>query len=58
MNSDKPDNRRGGRKRKKDREQDILSAWKCGERTIYEVSEITGYPVKTVVKYIPLSANG
>ena len=36
------------------REEKILKAWKRGERTPYEVAEITGYPIKVVKKYLPL----
>ena len=36
------------------REEKILKAWKRGERTPYEVAEITGYPIKIVKKYLPL----
>lgn len=35
-------------------EIDILSAWKRGERTPYEVSKITGYSLRTVAKYLPV----
>ena len=36
------------------REEKILKAWKRGERTPYEVAEITKYPIKIVKKYLPL----
>lgn len=35
-------------------EENILKAWKRGERTPYEVSEITGYSLVTVAKYLPV----
>lgn len=35
-------------------ETKILSAWKRGERTPYEVSQITGYSLRIVAKYLPV----
>ena len=51
---------RGGRRNtsKEQREQEILRAWKGGERTIKEIMEITGYSYGTVTKYIPRTAEG
>lgn len=40
--------------KRNDTETDILKAWKRGERTPYEVSEITGYSLVTVAKYLPV----
>lgn len=37
-----------------DTETKILSAWKRGERTPYEVSQITGYSLRIVAKYLPV----
>lgn len=39
-------------------EEEILKAWKRGERTIDEIIAITGYSRKTVMKYIPEGING
>lgn len=36
------------------REKKILEAWKCGDRTPKEVSDITGYSMKIVGMYLPL----
>lgn len=35
-------------------EKAVLKAWKRGERTAKEVSEITGIKLETVYKYIPM----
>lgn len=35
-------------------EKAVLEAWKRGERTAKEVSEITGINLETVYKYIPM----
>lgn len=35
-------------------EQEILKAWKRGDRTPYEVAKITGYTLKTIAKYLPM----
>jgi hypothetical protein len=34
--------------------QDILTAWKRGERSFDEVVEITGYPAEKVAYYLPV----
>lgn len=34
--------------------QDILTAWKRGERSFDEVVEITGYPPEKVAYYLPV----
>lgn len=39
---------------KNDTETNVLKAWKRGERTPYEVSEITGYSMKVIAKYLPV----
>ena len=39
---------------KNDTETNVLKAWKRGERTPYEVSEITGYSMRVVAKYLPV----
>ena len=39
-------------------EEEILKAWKRGERNIPQIMEITGYSKKTVLKYIPWGVNG
>lgn len=39
---------------KNNTETKILLAWKRGERTPYEVSQITGYSLRTVAKYLPI----
>ena len=39
-------------------EQEILAAWKGGERSIKEIMQITGKSYQTVRKYIPESKNG
>lgn len=39
---------------KNDTETNVLKAWRRGERTPYEVSEITGYSMKVVAKYLPV----
>lgn len=36
----------------------VLEAWKRGERTAEEISEMTGIPLKTVYKYIPRGVRG
>ena len=33
---------------------DILKAWKRGERSFHEVVEITGYSINDVAKYLPM----
>ena len=33
--------------------QDILTAWKRGERSFDEVIELTGYPAEKVAYYLP-----
>ena len=38
---------------KRSKEQEILAAWKGGERSIKEIMEITGASYATVRKYIP-----
>lgn len=43
-----------GKKYQKNEEEIILKAWRRGERTIEEIMEETGYPYKTVRKYIPI----
>lgn len=40
--------------KRNDTESEILRAWKRGERTPYEVSEITGYSLRIVAKYLPV----
>lgn len=36
----------------------VLSAWKRGERTAEEITEITKLPLKTVYNYIPKGKAG
>ena len=39
-------------------EQEVLEAWKGGERSIKEIMQITGKSYQTVRRYIPESKNG
>lgn len=39
-------------------EKKVLEAWKRGERTAEEISELTGIKLKTVHKYIPRGEAG
>lgn len=39
-------------------EKKVLEAWRRGERTAEEISEMTGIPLKTVYKYIPRGVRG
>lgn len=32
----------------------VLKAWKRGERSAEEISEITGYPLKVIDRYVPV----
>lgn len=38
--------------------EEILAAWKGGERSISEIQKITGRSYQTIRKYIPESKNG
>lgn len=54
---DARDEKTSTKKRKEirnDVEEEVLRVWKRGERTPYEVSEITGYSMKVVAKYLPV----
>lgn len=37
-----------------DVEEEVLRVWKRGERTPYEVSEITGYSMSIIERYLPV----
>lgn len=39
-------------------EKEVLRAWKRGERTAEEVSDLTGIPLNTVYNYIPRGVHG
>lgn len=54
---DARDKKSSTKKRKEirnDVEEEVLRVWKRGERTPYEVSEITGYSMRVVAKYLPV----
>lgn len=42
-----------GHRKVRNEETKILEAWNAGERSIEEIAQITGYPVKKILKYIP-----
>lgn len=52
---EKKSQRGGSRKSKED---EILAAWKGGERSIKEIMAITGASYQTVRKYIPVTMEG
>ena len=51
---DKKANTKKRKEIRNDVEEEVLRVWKRGERTPYEVSEITGYSMRVVAKYLPV----